>query len=138
MRGQLRTVIAPASTPALYLTCALIGLGGLFFGVTGPLLSAFVPPLVRDALGDHRTAIGSVMAIDNVLLLLLVPWAGAVSDRAVARGRGRLALVLSGLVLASAGMVFFPSSVRFGITGLVARSSSSTPASTSCDRPFRH
>ena len=98
----------------------IVGLGGLFFEHgPGPLLSAFVPPLVRDALGDHRTAIGTVMAIDNVLLLLLVPWAGAVSDRAVARGRGRLALVLSGLVLASAGMVFLPSSVRFGITGLV-------------------
>ena len=78
--GQTRTVTAPAATPAVpYLTCALIGLGGLFAGVTGPLVSAFVPPLVRDALGDHRTAIGIVMAIDNVLLLLLVPWAGALS-----------------------------------------------------------
>ena len=114
-------MIAAASQPPRppYGALLIVGLGGLFFGVTGPLLSAFVPPLVRDALGDHRTAIGTVMAIDNVLLLLLVPWAGAVSDRAVARGRGRLALVLSGLVLASAGMVFFPSSVRFGITGLV-------------------
>jgi hypothetical protein len=55
-----------------YASCALIGLGGLFLGVTGPLLSTFVPALVRDALGDHRTAIGAVMAIDNVLLLLLV------------------------------------------------------------------
>ena len=32
------------------------------------------------------------MAIDNVLLLLLVPWAGAASDRASASGRGRLAI----------------------------------------------
>ena len=78
----------PARKP--YLACALVGLGGLFAGVTGPLLSTFVPPLVRDALGDHRTAIGAVMAIDNVLLLLLVPWAGAASDRASARRRGRL------------------------------------------------
>ena len=64
-----------------YLACIIVGLGGLFFGVTGPLLSNFVPLLVRDALGDHRTLIGFVMAIDNVLLLLLVPWAGAASDR---------------------------------------------------------
>ena len=61
---------------------ALVGLGGLFFGVTGPLLSTFVPILVRNPLGEQRTAIGAVMAIDNVLLLLLVPWAGVVSDRA--------------------------------------------------------
>ena len=70
---------------APYLACAVVGLGGLFAGVTGPLLSTFVPPLVRDALGDHRTAIGLVMAIDNVLLLLLVPWSGAASDRASAQ-----------------------------------------------------
>lgn len=106
-----------ARTP--YARCALVGLGGLFAGVTGPLLSAFVPPLVRDALGEHRTVIGAVMAIDNVLLLLLVPWAGAASDRASAHGRGRLPLVVSGFVLAAAGMALFPLSARFGIAGLI-------------------
>lgn len=97
----------------------LVGLGGLFFGVTGPLLSTFIPPLVRDALGDRRTLIGVVMSIDNVLLLLLVPWAGAASDRAAAGGRGRLPLVLVGLVLASAGMAIFPWSPALGIAGLI-------------------
>ena len=80
-----------------YRTCVVVGLGGLFAGVTGPLLSTFVPILVRDALGDHRTAIGAVMAIDNVLLLLLVPLAGVVSDRASNRGHSRLPLVLVGV-----------------------------------------
>ena len=106
-----------AQTP--YGPLLIVGLGGLFFGVTGPLLSNFVPPLVRDALGEHRALIGTVMAIDNVLLLLLVPWAGAASDRASARGRGRLPIVLSGLVLAAVGMAFFPASARFGIAGLI-------------------
>ncbi|HXW06390.1 MAG TPA: MFS transporter [Vicinamibacterales bacterium] len=109
---------APVSTIP-YFRCALIGLGGLFFGVTGPLLSTFVPPLVRDVIGEHRTAIGVVMAIDNLLLLGLVPWAGALSDRWNASGHGRLPLVLVGLVLASAGMAIFPVSTRFGITSLV-------------------
>ena len=99
---------ARRTTRAPYAALALIGLGGLFSGVTGPLISAFVPPLVRDALGEHRTAIGAVMAIDNVLLLLLVPWAGPASDRATARGRGRLPLVLTGFVLSSVGMALFP------------------------------
>jgi maltose/moltooligosaccharide transporter len=103
-----------------YAACVLIGLGGLFAGVTGPLVSTFVPPLVRDALGDNRTSIGAVMAIDNVLLLLLVPWAGAASDRATARGRGRLPIVLAGFVLASVGMALFPRSAAFGLTGLIA------------------
>ena len=97
----------------------LIGLGGLFFGVTGPLLSTFIPALVRDALGDRRTLIGIVMAIDNVLLLVLVPWAGAASDRSSSAGRGRLPLALAALVLASAGMAIFPWSPAFGIAGLI-------------------
>src|SRR5688572_2615126 len=113
------TVDSPSvRTP--YALCLVIGLGGLFAGVTGPLLSAFVPPLVRDALGDQRTLIGTVMAIDNVLLLLLVPWAGAASDRATARGGGRLGIILGGLMLASAGMALFPWSPLFGLPGIVA------------------
>jgi MFS family permease len=83
------------------------------------LLSTFVPILVQESLGDRRTAIGAVMAIDNVLLLLLVPWAGAASDRASARGRGRLHIVLAGFVLASAGMALFPASARLGIAGVI-------------------
>jgi maltose/moltooligosaccharide transporter len=107
----------PDRTP--YLACLIVGLGGLFAGVTGPLLSNFVPLLVRDALGEHRTLIGVVMAIDNVLLLLLVPWAGAASDRATARGRGRLPLVLGGYILSAAGMALFPWSATFGLIGVI-------------------
>ncbi|HET8654537.1 MAG TPA: MFS transporter [Longimicrobiaceae bacterium] len=94
----------------------MIGLGGLFVGVTGPLLSAFIPPLVRDALGDHRIAIGAVMALDNVLLIVLVPWAGPASDRA----RSRMPLVLTGLLLASAGMALLPASAGLGLPVLIA------------------
>ena len=106
-----------ARTPVLL--CTLVGLGGLFAGVTGPLLSNFVPLIVRDAIGEHRTAIGGVMAIDNVLLLLLVPWAGAASDRAIARGRGRLPIVIGAFVLAAAGMALFPGAPAFGLAGVI-------------------
>jgi MFS family permease len=92
----------------------------LFAGVTGPLLSTFVPPLVRDTVGENRTAIGIVMAIDNLLLLLLVPLAGAASDRASARGRSRLPLVLAGFLLAAIGMAVFPFSSMFGLSGVIA------------------
>ena len=97
-----------------YSACALIGLGGLFAGVTGPLVSTFLPPLVQNVLGDDRTAIGLVMAIDNLLLLLLVPLAGAASDR-----RGRRPIMLLGLVLAAAGMALLPESTRAGLAGLL-------------------
>ena len=108
------------SARAPYLVCLLLGLGGLFGGVTGPLLSNFVPILVRESLGNSRTAIGAVMAIDNVLLLALVPIAGAASDRSTARGRGRLPLVLFGFLLAAIGMALFPFAAAFGIVGLIA------------------
>jgi MFS family permease len=112
-------VSAAPATRVPYGVCLCVGLGGLFAGVTGPLLSTFVPPLVRGALGDHRTVIGLVMAIDNVLLLLLVPWSGAASDRSTAAGRGRLPIVIGGLVLSSLGMALFPWSARFGIAGII-------------------
>lgn len=117
--GTEDEVSTARSSSIPYGACLLIGLGGLFAGVTGPLLSTFIPPLVRDALGDHRTAIGAVMAIDNVLLLLLIPWAGPASDRASARGRGRLPLILAGFVLASLGMALLPFSPAFGLPFLI-------------------
>jgi MFS family permease len=60
------------------------------------------------------------MAIDNVLLLLLVPWAGALSDRTSLEGRGRLPLVLVGLGLAAAGMALLPGAAGVGLAGLIA------------------
>lgn len=112
----------PAARPegSPFVVCLCVGLGGLFAGVTGPLISTFVPPLVQGELGDHRTAIGAVMAIDNVLLLLLVPWAGAASDRASVTGRGRLPMVVAGFLVAAVGMALLPASARFGIAGVIA------------------
>jgi MFS family permease len=103
-----------------YLLCALVGLGGLFFGVTGPLLSNFIPPMVREVLGEQRTLIGLVLAVDNVIMFLLVPWSGALSDRLHARGQGRLPLILSGLVLSAVGMAVLPWSTALGLAGLLA------------------
>jgi MFS family permease len=82
-------------------------------------VSAFVPVLVQDVVGERRALIGAIMAIDNVLLLLLVPWAGAASDRASARGRGRLGLVIAGFVLASAGLALVVSPLAAGAAGLI-------------------
>ena len=73
---------------------------------------------MQRVLGDHRTAIGFVMAIDNVLLLLLVPWAGPASDRAVQRGRGRMRFVIGGFLLAAAGMALLPT-LAGGLVALI-------------------
>lgn len=60
------------------------------------------------------------MALDNVLLLLLVPLAGASSDRAVARGASRLPIVIAGFVLSALGMAIFPASAALGLGGVIA------------------
>jgi MFS family permease len=106
-----------ARTP--YLLCAIVGLGGLFFGVTGPLLSNFIPPMVRSVVGEERTLIGFVLALDNVIMFLLVPLSGALSDQSRAHGGGRLPIILAGLVLAAAGMAVLPSSPALGLAGLL-------------------
>lgn len=110
----------PRAEQVPYAVCLCIGLGGLFAGVTGPLLSTFIPPLVRDALGEDRTAIALVMAIDNGLLLLLVPWSGAASERSSAAGRGRRPIVIGGLALSALGMALFPWSARFALLALTS------------------
>jgi MFS family permease len=117
-RREVGAALPRSAVP--YAALMLIGLGGLFSGVTGPLLSNFIPPLVRDAIGEQRTIIGLIMAIDNVLLLALVPWAGPASDRATARGRGRLPFVLVGFVLAALGMGVLPASAALGLPFLIA------------------
>jgi maltose/moltooligosaccharide transporter len=99
--ARVRDASPDAARRVAWRTSLLVGLGGLFAGVTGPLLSTFVPILVRDALGEQRTAIGAVMAIDNVLLLVLVP------------------LVLLGYLFAAIGMAIFPTSAALGIAGIV-------------------
>lgn len=114
-------VAAPAATEgSIRRRCVLVGLGGLFVGVTGPLVSNFVPPLVSEVVGGQPTLVGGIMAIDNVLLLLLVPWAGAMSDRAAARRQGRRPIILAGLAIAAAGMALFPASAALGLAGVVA------------------
>lgn len=117
--AQPETAGVRAKSPIPFRALLLVGLGGLFAGVTGPLLSTFIPPMVRDALGDQRTEIGAIMAIDNVLLLLLIPLTGPASDRAKARGRGRLPLVLVGLILSAIGMLLLPFSPAFGLPLIV-------------------
>ncbi len=117
LRPQATTTPA-AGTP--YLACLVVGLGGLFAGVTGPLLSNFVPPLVRDALGDHRTAIG-------------VSWRSTISFcSSSCRGRARrpIARAPAGAGAGAAGRLRLPPCRRrhggpsrfgkFGIVGLIA------------------
>jgi maltose/moltooligosaccharide transporter len=99
--------------------CLFLGLGGLATGAIGPLYSTFVPPMARAAVAND-VIVGLILAIDNVLLFLLVPWMGALSDRRAAAGRDRRLLVVSGLVVAAAGMAMLRLAPAYGLAGLLA------------------
>ena len=99
--------------------CVFLGLGGLATGAVGPLYSTFVPAMARAAVAND-VAVGLILAIDNVLLFLLVPWTGALSDRRAARGRDRRPLVVGGLLVASAGMAMLRGAPAYGLAGLLA------------------
>jgi len=119
--ADARPVAAPPITGGAGLPlalCLFLGLGGLATGAIGPLYSTFVPPMARAAVADDRI-VGLILAIDNVLLFLLVPWTGALSDRRLAAGRTRRPLVVGGLVVAAAGMVMLYASPAFGLAGLL-------------------
>jgi MFS family permease len=99
--------------------CVFLGLGGLAVGAIGPLYSTFVPPMVNRVV-TNDVVVGLVLAIDNALLFLLVPWMGAVSDRRAASGRDRRPLIVGGLVVAAAGMAMLRVAPGFGLAGLLA------------------
>jgi MFS family permease len=122
--------MSDSATRTPYLLCALLGLGGLFFGVTGPLLSNFIPPMVRGVLGEERTLIGLVLALDNVIMFVLVPWSGSLSDR-FQRPRAGTASHRPGRARAGRGRHGgASSSPALGLAACWARWWSSTRAST--------
>jgi MFS family permease len=114
----------PVGTPAGSFSvpvglCLFLGLGGLATGAIGPLYSTFVPPMARAAVAND-VIVGLILAIDNVLLFVLVPWMGALSDRRAAAGRDRRLLVISGLTVAACGMAMLRVAPAYGLAGLLA------------------
>ena len=88
-------------------------------GVTGPLLSTFVPPLVRDALGDHRDG---HRRRDGDRQRAAAPARAVCGRRIRSRGRARPRAPAAGSrwIRARVGRHgVLPVSVRFGIGGLI-------------------
>lgn len=94
---------------------ALVGLAFMAISAFWGLYD-FAVPLILDgtyALGE--TATGVVMAMDNIVALVLLPFFGALSDR---RGR-RIPFILWGSMTASALMLLLPVIVRQGMMAQV-------------------
>ncbi|MFN3412165.1 MAG: MFS transporter [Exilispira sp.] len=68
------------SKRSFYLTTFLIGLGFFTMGMMDPLYDSFVPIFLQKYISS-KGIIGSIMTIDNIFAIFLIPIVSAISDR---------------------------------------------------------
>lgn len=89
----------------------LIGLGFFTMGLMDPLYDSYVPLFLRDYIAS-KGLIGTVMTLDNIFALFLIPLVAAMSDRARTPLGRRIPFILATLPLT--GLLF--GSVPFAAT----------------------
>ncbi|UCF98521.1 MAG: MFS transporter [Spirochaetaceae bacterium] len=97
----------------------LLGFG--FFGVSviWALYNAYVPIFLKSTFGLRSSVIGSIMTIDNIFAILLLPFLGALSDRTRTRLGRRRPYILVGSALALIFFVLVPFFNTVQILGLM-------------------
>jgi Na+/melibiose symporter-like transporter len=97
----------------------LLGFG--FFGVSviWSLYNAYVPIFLKSTFGLRSSVIGSIMTIDNVFAIALLPFLGALSDRTRTRLGRRRPYILVGSSLALIFFVLVPYFNTVQILGLM-------------------
>ena len=94
---------------------ALVGLAFMAISAFWGLYDFAVPLILKNTYALGETITGVVMAMDNIVALVLLPFFGALSDR---RGR-RIPFILWGAMAASALMLLLPVIVRQGMMAQV-------------------
>jgi maltose/moltooligosaccharide transporter len=97
----------------------LLGFG--FFGVSviWSLYNAYVPIFLKSTFALRSSVIGSIMTIDNIFAILLLPFLGALSDRTRTRLGRRRPYILVGSILALIFFVLVPYFNTLQILGLM-------------------
>ena len=97
----------------------LLGFG--FFGVSviWSLYNAYVPIFLKSTFGLRSSVIGSIMTIDNIFAILLLPFLGALSDRTRTRLGRRRPYILVGSTMALIFFVIIPYFNTVQILGLM-------------------
>ncbi len=82
----------------------LLGFG--FFGISiiWSMYNAYVPVFLKETFNMPFSVVGSVMTVDNIFAIILLPFLGALSDRTRSRIGKRRPYILAGAPLA---MIFF-------------------------------
>jgi Na+/melibiose symporter-like transporter len=72
------------------------------------LYDGLIPKMLEGTFGLGATAVGGIMAIDNVLALFLLPLVGAFSDKVNTRIGKRMPFILGGTLVASIFILLLP------------------------------
>ena len=72
------------------------------------LYDGIIPKMLEGTFGLGETAVGGIMAIDNVLALFLLPLLGAFSDKVNTRIGKRMPFILGGTLVASVFILLLP------------------------------
>ena len=94
-----------------YRTTIVIGLGFFTMGLMDPLYDTFVPIFLRDYL-TSRSAIGTIMTLDNIFAVLLIPIVSAWSDQVRTPIGRRMPFIIVTLPLTAIMFSYIPSAAR--------------------------
>jgi len=97
----------------------LLGFGFLGVSVIWSLYNAYVPIFLKSTFGLRSSVIGTIMTIDNIFAILLLPFLGALSDRTRTRLGRRRPYILMGSTLALIFFVLIPHFNTMQILGLM-------------------
>ena len=96
----------------------LIGLGFFTMGLMDPLYDTYVPVFLGRFI-QSRGIIGSIMTLDNVFAIFLIPIVAAMSDRTVSPIGRRMPYILITLPLTAVAFGLIPISAEFGLVMLI-------------------
>ena len=106
------------SLKGYYLTTFLIGLGFFTMGLMDPLYETYVPIFLGKYISSN-SLIGTIMTLDNVLAIFLIPIFSAFSDRIDTKIGRRIPFIITLLPLAALAFGLIPISALSSLWALV-------------------
>jgi MFS family permease len=90
-----------------YLTTFLIGLGFFTMGLMDPLYDTYVPKFLERYI-EQKSLIGTIMTLDNIFAIFLIPVFAALSDRTRTRIGRRMPFIITLLPLSAIAFGLIP------------------------------
>jgi MFS family permease len=102
-----------------YLTTFLIGLGFFTMGLMDPLYDTYVPIFLSKYI-DSNGIIGSIMTLDNIVAIFMIPVFSAISDRTRTRIGRRMPFIITLLPLTAVCFGLIPFAALYALWALIA------------------